>query len=832
MIKILNSYNNYSRKVLKSLVPSYTGMLRVKAGRPLINHFLRIGLLVKGSIETSLVKVIVYFVRYLYNLSKKNGIPFTVKYLKASVSLMMQALSGEKHKDTRALGMAVSRTKFGLPRFIPSVHRKLIRAGSLYHIRLWLTLMSVYRVLEYTGKLSINTIIKPSNFTFDKYEVKRACNNLNFIKKNMILESSFIPTFWIASSSPTSTKRVIHKFKVLQESSYSTSLPAIIVALLAYSNNHDMIRRYVNYAQLANLRGPILFLMQKLIDVDNFTLSHKYGITERLPKLLHFKSCKINYEGCIPNLGKLSFKIEPAGKIRVFAMVDCFTQWLLAPLHEALFKSLRALPSDATFDQTKAVNDFNSKLLKADIKKVYSFDLSAATDRLPVDVQACILSYVTNIDGLGEAWKALLVDRWYTINHPSFDSHSNSARRLGIDLNAIPSHVKIERKLTYDKRNVDFVTAVKYKTGQPMGALSSWAMLALTHHVMVQIAANRAGLPKGTFHLYLVLGDDLVIAHEQVAKEYLKLAKEWDVDINLSKSVLSRNGSFEFAKRFFYKGNDVTGISFKEMSVAYFDIRGLIQLINRISTFRNPRISELLSFLGHGYKALSKINGKFSRMGKGMRKALMLLSYPGMRFSKLDNVSEWISSIKFNKPNRTIWSKSSIDILKFELSGISTSKDFTALPKSVNEVKTQLGQLYGPDLAKKASSGLGMNPAMPYYTRSYENFVSLIAHCVGPMFLTIDEKNRSINFRANSHTNQILNADHLIDSVWAKVEELEDVKSLNSDLTMFRTIKDVVTLGSSTLLKKCDKLRNTLTRFKDQNNTKSKVLQISFNSKF
>jgi len=36
---------------------------------------------------------------------------------------------------------------------------------------------------------------------------------------------------------------------------------------------------------------------------------------------------------------------------------------------------------------------------------------------------------------------------------------------------------------------------LRYAVGQPMGALSSWAMLALTHHVVVQLSAKRVGLP-------------------------------------------------------------------------------------------------------------------------------------------------------------------------------------------------------------------------------------------------------------------------------------------------------------------------------------------------
>jgi len=35
--------------------------------------------------------------------------------------------------------------------------------------------------------------------------------------------------------------------------------------------------------------------------------------------------------------------------------------------------------------------------------------------------------------------------------------------------------------------------AYRYSVGQPMGCLSSWGMLALSHHMIVQVAARRAG---------------------------------------------------------------------------------------------------------------------------------------------------------------------------------------------------------------------------------------------------------------------------------------------------------------------------------------------------
>jgi hypothetical protein len=50
-------------------------------------------------------------------------------------------------------------------------------------------------------------------------------------------------------------------------------------------------------------------------------------------------------------VGQLSRKEEAAGKVRVFAMVDVWTQSILKPLHRMLTLFLASLPNDGTKDQ-------------------------------------------------------------------------------------------------------------------------------------------------------------------------------------------------------------------------------------------------------------------------------------------------------------------------------------------------------------------------------------------------------------------------------------------------------------------------------------------------
>jgi hypothetical protein len=87
-------------------------------------------------------------------------------------------------------------------------------------------------------------------------------------------------------------------------------------------------------------------------------------------------------------VGKLGFKDEAAGKVRVFAMVDIWTQWALKPIHNFVMSILRRIPQDGTFDQFKPVK----RLLAKRPGYIASFDLSAATDALPIIFQTEVLA--------------------------------------------------------------------------------------------------------------------------------------------------------------------------------------------------------------------------------------------------------------------------------------------------------------------------------------------------------------------------------------------------------------------------------------------------------
>jgi hypothetical protein len=97
---------------------------------------------------------------------------------------------------------------------------------------------------------------------------------------------------------------------------------------------------------------------------------------------------------------------------------------------------LKRIEQDGTFDQLKPLKVLADKQLPF----YGSYDLSAATDRLPIDLQVDVLSCIITRE-FAEAWRDLLVGRDYLL--------------------------KVTGKYK------DFAGNYRYAVGQPMGALSS-----------------------------------------------------------------------------------------------------------------------------------------------------------------------------------------------------------------------------------------------------------------------------------------------------------------------------------------------------------------------
>lgn len=286
-------------------------------------------------------------------------------------------------------------------------------------------------------------------------------------------------------------------------------------------------------------------------------------------------------------IGKLVELKEAAGKVRVIAVVDPLTQWVLQPFHNDLTSFLRKIPQDGTFDQTKPIFSLLKRLRSVKNPFIGCADMSAATDRLPVIFQQEVLKRRFGPEFVLH-WKNLLTKRWFV-------------KGIGVPF--------------------------KYEVGQPMGAKSSWPAMAITHHFIVQLAAWQAGVCKvgNWFNLYALLGDDIAIASKAVYDEYLKIGRALGLEFSLAKSLESPVGALEFAKKFFTKRGDCSPVSIGELLVSRVSFPVMVNWIRKRPQLR---VSDVLSLCGYRHRTLSILNGKLSSLPPRVRSLLVAIHSP------------------------------------------------------------------------------------------------------------------------------------------------------------------------------------------------------------
>jgi hypothetical protein len=149
---------------------------------------------------------------------------------------------------------------------------------------------------------------------------------------------------------------------------------------------------------------------------------------------------------------KITYFADKEGKTRVIAIGDYFSQTVLKGLHLFLFKVLKRIPQDCTFDQ----GSFKDKIKGWEV--FYSIDLTAATDRFPISLISCVLGgYLP--ERYVKAWEDVMVGYPFKAYLP--------------------------------RGNRD----VSYSVGNPMGFYSSWSSFALTHHYLFFYLCHNLNIP-------------------------------------------------------------------------------------------------------------------------------------------------------------------------------------------------------------------------------------------------------------------------------------------------------------------------------------------------
>jgi hypothetical protein len=470
--------------------------------------------------------------RYLVQRSKTQGIRGTVILLKGSLFYLNSFLMGEPIKDPWRLGFPIAVDRSGLPRWLPVGVRSGLRDRSLLFIRVYTTMLNSYKAFIIPGCEPDFSSIESPHPEIDPEE--------------LLAFESFCRGYW--SREGLSREGHILELKPPQPIAVRTAGPNGPVSMLAagldtlaweqddvskLTRIWDLLPEEPNYPKgdldvaFLSRHGllPDRYLGKRITLRELFDmvrLETKRDLERGDDRTVHLRKAA-NDRLRDFGLGKLSLKFEAAGKVRIFAIVDYWTQCSLRPIHDYLFGILRRIPQDATFNQEGATESFAAE----GHKDVYSYDLKSATDLIPLELYKAAFRPLFG-EPLVEAWFSLLTDRSF--------------------------------RYFPDPQDKQVYREYRYTRGQPMGAYSSWGALAVLHHLLVLYAARRSH----SRPTYRVLGDDVVIAGQGLAEAYIGLTRIFSIPVGLAKSYVSHQGGFNFANQTWVGNLNVSPLSLCE----------------------------------------------------------------------------------------------------------------------------------------------------------------------------------------------------------------------------------------------------------------------------
>nr|WOR07594.1 CeaMV1-RdRp [Duamitovirus sp.] len=562
-----------------------------KDPRQLKGLLLRVSLVVTNRLTSEYGIASFIYAKKVIQLTRSRGLLSTALYLKQCSVLLQQYYSEHDNTGAGPMKVWVSLTRCGLPRIIPAFHRRIIRGRGVRGdriVRMWISWLQIYRIIELAPKVSANTfksIISPCD------NIQRVLNVAYELKEEFhSLIKDYMP--WVSTIPLNQGIEWKPTWKSLPNSDLDTAsrfVPSKIeggkpvkVRSNCFSSLKYELAAYSYLEQISNsLEGmwsPGLLWIHRVryaMDPKNrdYTNQDLSWYEDHVGPVLASIGPALKESGFLLKFGRLACAVEGGGKRRLFAIGNYVKQRLLWPYHSWLMKVLKRLPNDGTFNQERPLSSLINK------SELFSFDLSAATDRWPLTIMYHV---------------------FMMLFEPSLASSVVNST-LGYNT------FMVSRSMVKRPSEVQFVC------GQPLGYYASWPLFALSHHFVVWLAARRAGASYspylyGCFRAYAVLGDDVVIADRRVADHYSNILGELGVVINKSKSLVSKIGGFEFAKRFYVRGQNLSPVSVRSLLMSR-TTRGLLVLADKYAI----NFATLARLGGHGYRALGRLYHKRSK---------------------------------------------------------------------------------------------------------------------------------------------------------------------------------------------------------------------------
>jgi hypothetical protein len=306
-----------------------------------------------------------------------------------------------------------------------------------------------------------------------------------------------------------------------------------------------------------------------------------------------------------PLSGRIGIIQEPGYKARVVANPYRVHQCAMLPLKNYLFSLFNHLPNDYVYNQEAGVQYVQGLVRQG--RKLFSIDLQNASDNLPLKYQADLLKLL----GVRQDWISAFV--------------SISSGDWELPEKWLPREKEVRKYLPpdppegyYPYNGADYL---RWYEGQPLGLGPSFASAFLFHHAIVVGCHVLLNVPLE----YAMVGDDLVLANEEVYNLYRFVMDSIGVKVSKEKTLISDQAG-EFLSRIILPDMILRGYKWKGSGDnSFWDVaKALGPRSMRLFKPRQRRILRILGELPEPYGLGWNPNGR----------------------SYWDRLSEWIEALE------------------------------------------------------------------------------------------------------------------------------------------------------------------------------------------
>lgn len=243
-----------------------------------------------------------------------------------------------------------------------------------------------------------------------------------------------------------------------------------------------------------------------------------------------------------PIVGSIGFIQERGLKLRVVANPLRTIQYVLSKLENMLKRAVKKFPWDCTFDQEKGIRWAQTQLSLG--KRLYCFDLSNASDTIPLEDQILFLKHVG----------------------PKNDSEYDALIRL---------YEKVSRGFWLFRCEGQPIRLLKWTKGQALGVVCSFGTFSQVHGArLLQLSLSRRIIDS-----FVVLGDDVIVVEELADLYEDFVVNVWGCDISKPKTLTSDTIA-EFASKVTTADRKVAAFKYPK-TVRLFSTREPLSLLEK-----------------------------------------------------------------------------------------------------------------------------------------------------------------------------------------------------------------------------------------------------------